>query len=186
MKINIEISKACASTGWCFGLGMIHQWLVGNFPRACQDEVWGDDPGTIVCGSYAPAGTCEVVDGGYRVAGSWSYASNVDNSSWALIGVFFPPATDDGPPLPGFLLVPESDYTVHDDWHVTGLVATGSKDVVCQDVFVPEHRRVSFAELSSGNSPGSAPTAPDLPHPLAGRAADLDMHTGDRCARWRD
>jgi alkylation response protein AidB-like acyl-CoA dehydrogenase len=43
---------------------------------------------------------------------------------------------------------------VDDDWHVMGLTGTGSKTIVCKDVFIPAHRRVTFAELVSGNSPG--------------------------------
>jgi alkylation response protein AidB-like acyl-CoA dehydrogenase len=43
---------------------------------------------------------------------------------------------------------------VKDDWHVMGLTGTGSKTVICEDVFIPAHRRVTFAELVSGNSPG--------------------------------
>ena len=35
-----------------------------------------------------------------------------------------------------------------------GLTGTGSKCIVCRDMFVPSHRRVSFADLVSGNSPG--------------------------------
>ncbi len=153
-EISIALGAGCASTAWCANLGIVHNWLLAQFPIEAQDEVHADDPGVLICGSYAPSGACRAVDGGWRVSGSWSFASNVDNSGWALIGVFFPPEDGGETPAPGFALAPEGDYRVHDDWRTVGLAATGSKDVVCEEAFVPSHRRVTFAELTSGNAPG--------------------------------
>ena len=154
VEITIALAAGCASTAWCAGLGIIHHWLLAQFPIEAQDEVYADDPGVLICGSYAPAGKCEAVDGGWRVTGSWSFSSNVDHAGWALIGVFFPPQDGGDRPVPGFTLVPRSDFRIHDDWYTVGLAATGSKDVVCDGVFVPSHRRITFVELGSGNSPG--------------------------------
>jgi 3-hydroxy-9,10-secoandrosta-1,3,5(10)-triene-9,17-dione monooxygenase len=42
-----------------------------------------------------------------------------------------------------------------DTWHCAGLKGTGSNTVVCDDVFVPEHRSVSFSDLRDAISPGS-------------------------------
>ncbi len=154
VEITVALAAGCASTAWCASLGIVHHWLLAQFPIEAQDEVCADDPGVLLSGSYAPVGTCEAVDGGWRVTGSWSYSSNVDNCGWALIGVFFPPEDGEGTPQPGFTLVPRRDFSLHDDWHMVGLAATGSKDVVCDDVFVPMHRRITFAELGSGDTPG--------------------------------
>jgi alkylation response protein AidB-like acyl-CoA dehydrogenase len=38
-------------------------------------------------------------------------------------------------------MVPTSEITIHDTWHVHGLRGTGSFDVSCEDVFVPSRRR---------------------------------------------
>ena len=85
-----ELARGCTSSSWGCSLGAIHQWLVGTFPEQAQDDVWRKDPSAIVCGSYAPATMAEKVDGGYLVQGKWLFASNVDNSQWALLGVQFP------------------------------------------------------------------------------------------------
>ncbi len=154
VRCVIEWASADTSTGWVCALGVVHQWLIAQFPLATQEEVWGEDPGAIACGSYAPAGNTVAVDGGYRVTGEFSFASGVDIADWALVGVFFPPEEDGGRPVPGFTIVPKSDYEIDDDWHVMGLTGTGSKTVVCRDVFVPAHRRVDFVDLTTGNSPG--------------------------------
>lgn len=162
ISCSLEWSSADASIGWVGGLGIVHQWVLAQFPMLCQEEFWGDDPGAIGCGSYAPSGECVAVEGGYRVTGDYHFASGVDVTDWALIGLFFPPDEDGGTPFPGFGLVPKSDFTIDDDWHVMGLTGTGSKTIVCRDMFVPRHRRVTFAELVSGNSPGYQALASNL------------------------
>ena len=154
MQCVIEFASADASTGWVCSLGIVHQWLLSQFPAETHEEIWGDNPDATACGSYAPAGDCVAVDGGYRLTGDFHYASGVDVTDWAILGVFFPSENENGRPVPGFTVVPKSDFTVDDDWHVMGLTGTGSKTVVCKDVFIPLHRRVTFAELVSGNSPG--------------------------------
>lgn len=154
IRCVLEWSAADASVGWVCSLATVHQWGVAQFPIECQEDIWGDDPGAIVCGSYAPAGECVAVEGGYRITGDYHFASGVDCMDWAFIGVFFPPVTEGGPKQPGFVLIPKSDYTVLDNWHVVGLAGTGSKTIICKDVFVPAHRKVTFAEMASGNSPG--------------------------------
>ena len=153
-RISLEWSSADASTGWVCGLGIVHQWLIAQFPAETHDDVWGNNPCPMTCGSYAPAGQMTTVDGGYRLTGEFHFSSGVDVSDWAVLGVFFPPEKEDGPPVPGFTLVPRSDFNIEDNWHVMGLTGTGSKTIVCKDLFIPVHRRVTFAELVSGNSPG--------------------------------
>ena len=100
--------------------------------------------------------TAQAVDGGYLVTGKWHFASNVDNSQWALLGVQFPAAEKGAPSDAGFLLVPCDAYAIEDNWHVAGQSGTGSKTVVVENpTFVPGHRKVTFAQLSSNSPPGS-------------------------------
>jgi alkylation response protein AidB-like acyl-CoA dehydrogenase len=152
-----ELARACTSSAWACSLGAIHQWLVATFPEQAQDDVWRNDPRAIVCGSYAPAATAERVAGGYLVEGRWHYASNVDNSQWALLGVMFPPEENGAPSGAGFLLAPRSDWSIEDNWHVAGQAGTGSKTVLIdKPTFIPAHRKLTFAEASSNSPPGSA------------------------------
>ena len=165
MDLIAEIGRGCTSTAWGCALGLIHQWLLATLPKQAQDDVWLENPQAILCGSYAPATHAVRVDGGYLIKGKWSFASNVDNSQWALLGVHFPVTSPSDKPSAGFLLVPRNDWEIEDDWHVMGQSGTGSKSIVMKtDVFVPEHRKITFAELSSGNPPGLK----DNPHPIYG------------------
>ena len=54
-----------------------------------------------------------------------------------------------------YAMVPKGDYQILDDWDVMGLCGTGSKSVVIDDKFVPNHRIVSHKEMSDATSPGS-------------------------------
>lgn len=154
-KIILELTSACGSSGWVGGMLTVHQWLAAHFPVETQDEIWGDDPTNLVSGAYYQAARAEPASGGYRLSGKWRLTSGVDNSRWTLVGVVFPPETEEGPPVPGFLMLGETDFAIEDDWHAVGLAGTGSKTVVVDDAFVPAHRRVTFAEINSCAAPGA-------------------------------
>jgi alkylation response protein AidB-like acyl-CoA dehydrogenase len=150
-----DVSRACASTGWVCGLYAAHQWLVASFPAEAQRDLWNEDPDAAVCGSYAPAGKALAVEGGYTVTGRWAFASGCDGAQWAVCAALLPPRVDGHAAAPAFLLVPATDYSIDDTWHVAGLAGTGSKTLVLTDVFVPEHRVLTFKETTSGQTPGS-------------------------------
>lgn len=154
VRINSLIGQGCTSTAWVCGLGITHQWIISGFPPEAQDDVWGEDPGAITYGSYGPVVEAKPVDGGWTISGSWPFSSGCDHGQWGLLGARFRGAGADGAPAPGFVLVPAKDYTIHDDWFTNGLAATGSKSIVCDDVFVPTHRRLMFDDIMEGNTPG--------------------------------
>ena len=77
MRWVIEWASADVSTGWVCALGVVHQWLIAQFPMELQEEVWGDNPGATACGSYAPAGGCGAAQGGTRVPGGVPFGGGV-------------------------------------------------------------------------------------------------------------
>ena len=153
-ELIIEMAAACASTAWVCGLLSAHQWMVALYPRRAQEEIWGENPDATFCGSYAPINEARPAAGGYRLSGRWSFASGCDNSDWAICAARIP-AKSERPAYPAFLLVPATDYVIDDTWDVIGLAGTGSKTLVLNDVLVPEHRLISFADAASGRTPGS-------------------------------
>ncbi|NTJ43765.1 flavin-dependent monooxygenase [Agrobacterium larrymoorei] len=154
VEANIEISAACASTGWVAGLLSAHQWLLAMFDERVQKEVWGSNPDALLCGSYAPVRMAERVPGGFKLSGDWAFASGCENAQWALCAAIIPPDTEGDRAVPAFLLVPASDYSISETWDVVGLAGTGSKSLVLQDVFVPEYRILTFPDATAGRTPG--------------------------------
>jgi len=154
-RIIVEIGAGCGSTAWVAGLFLTYPWLIAQFPLETQEEIWGVDPEALACASFAAAGKTLPVSGGYRITGKWRYASGCDDAQWALLSVFLPPERDGDKPQPGFVMASKREYVIEDDWHTVGLCGTGSKTLVCDDQFIPAHRRVAMADLTSGRAPGS-------------------------------
>lgn len=146
-KVLMELGRGCCSSAWNMMILGIHTWEFGHLdPRAC-DDVWGKDDSVIVASSYAPFGTYRKVDGGYIINGRWPTSSGTDHGQWAFLGQIL--LDENGQPVDRLsVLVPRTDYTILDDWHVFGLAGTGSKSVVVKDAFVPEYRTHSLADYS--------------------------------------
>ena len=155
VDLNIELAKACASTAWVGGLLAAHQWLIAGFSEQAQRDVWDANPDALACGSYAPATKAVASNGGYTLTGRWSFASGCDNAQWSLCAALLPSRTEADRFAPAFLLVPASDYLIDDTWNVVGLSGTGSKTLQLKDIFVPEHRVLTFLETTSGRTPGA-------------------------------
>ena len=153
--IAVEIGRGCASSAWLCSLAIGNQWLIGCFPQEAQDEVWGDDADVITFGVFTVTATAEKADGGFRISGSWRFASGCELGTWFYVGAFLPADEAHDQPYPAMVLVRRDDYAIDDDWFAMGLAATGSMRIVCDDVFVPAHRCLTFAEFASGNTPGS-------------------------------
>jgi alkylation response protein AidB-like acyl-CoA dehydrogenase len=150
-QIGFELGRGCGSTGWCGTLAVCFGWKTAFFPLEAQQEVW-DNPDNLLAVSYTPSPKVEEVDGGYKISGSWPYASGVDSAAWLILAVLLPGT----PPTLAWCLVPVSDVTIdHNSWNVSGLEGTGSKTVAISDsVFVPKHRVLPVSAVFSGKVPG--------------------------------
>ena len=158
--VQIAIASACPSSAWVFGVVAVHNWQLALFDDQAQEDVWADDPSVLISSSYAPTGQVRRVEGGFRISGRWSFSSGCDHCDWAFLGGFVPTEPGSPPDMRTFL-VPKTDYTIDDNWHTIGLKGTGSKDVVLDDVFVPEHRTHKMSDGFKCSSPGNATnTAP--------------------------
>ncbi|MGP0089295.1 MAG: acyl-CoA dehydrogenase family protein [Xanthobacteraceae bacterium] len=149
-----ELARGDGSAGWVWAVFTIHDFLVALWPEEFQHEYWAKD--TLSASSFAPTGKATPASGGYRVSGKWSFCSGVDNADWLLLGTFFGPPSG-GSPVPDirYVMIPKREAKVIDDWFVFGLKGTGSKGLVVDDVFVPNHRILGLAEMIQGTTPGS-------------------------------
>jgi len=156
----VEVGTVCGSSGWVLGVIGVHNWHLAIFPPQAQEDVWGEDTSVQLSTSLAPTGTVEQVAGGYRLNGRWSFSSGCDFCQWAVLGGMAPVESGQ-PPEARVFLVPRRDYVIDDNWHVMGLCATGSKDIVVDDAFVPEYRTHSYLDAFHLRHPGN--TVNDAP-----------------------
>ena len=156
VELVATISRGDASTGWVLANLAAHHWLLGMWPQRAQDEIWGESPDNLIGSALIfPRGRARPVPGGYRLSGRWPFSSGVDAATWSLIGAIVHDE-EAGTTEPRIFVLPASDFTIIDTWHVIGLSGTGSKDVAVEDVFVPEYRSVAVKQITGGPNPGSA------------------------------
>ena len=149
------IAEGCGSTGWCLGVYHAHQWLMGLYGQQAQDDVYAGSPETLLGAVLVPKGVTTLTAGGWRLTGTWGFCSGVHHTDWAILGALATnPAT--GKEDSALMLVPRRDFTVKEDWVVTGLSGTGSNSVVVADAFVPEHRVLWMSAAGEGRAPGAS------------------------------
>lgn len=147
-KLLMEVGRGCCSSAWNLMILGVHPWEFGLFDPRAGDDVWGADDTAIVASSYAPVGSCKRVDGGYVISGCWPTSSGTDHGTWAILGALVRDG-DGGAPVDRLaLLVPRTEYSLIDDWHVMGLAGTGSKSLQVRETFVPDYRAHSLADYS--------------------------------------
>ncbi len=146
------MAHGCASSAWTLGFYTLHNWMLSLFGQQTQDEVFADGP--VLCPApLAPTGRAIPEDGGLRLTGRWSWATGVMDADWVLVGAICGP---DDAPYPALVLLPVADVHVEDVWHTAGMCATGSNDVIVDDVWVPAHRLVAVTDIYGGTAPGAA------------------------------
>ena len=161
VEVAGELGRGCGSSAWIFTNLATQNWIIGMHRPEAQDEMWGNDPSALAASSFpTQGGTGRYVDGGIVLNGIWSFASGIDFVDWENFQVFIP--KENGPPDHRFVLVHKSQFTLKDDWFVVGLSGTGSKSIVLNEAFVPEHRVLDTKLIGGGPSPGSAAN----PNPL--------------------
>src|SRR6202167_1691170 len=153
--IAVELGRStCTSSAWVLNYLADHAAILAHFPEEAQHDVWSENKAACIATSAAPTGKVTVVPGGYRLDGRWSWCSGLRHSQWIMIGGLVFREGEDHPDM-RLYLVPVSEVKQDDTWYCAGLRATGSITSVLDNVFVPEHRPVSFSPPRDAQSPGS-------------------------------
>ncbi|MFY1699800.1 MULTISPECIES: acyl-CoA dehydrogenase family protein [unclassified Solwaraspora] len=144
VEVAMHLGRGDSATAFTVAVWWITSWNLGLFPDEAQDEVFST-PDVRVCGTLAPTGTAQPVDGGIQVTGRWGFNSGAAHSQWKLLSALLP--TADGGMEPIMAVVPVGDVELVDDWQVGGLRGTGSVTALAQDLFIPAHRYVRIGPL---------------------------------------
>jgi 3-hydroxy-9,10-secoandrosta-1,3,5(10)-triene-9,17-dione monooxygenase len=152
-EVELALAEGDMSTAWIYGVSGVHPWFMALLDDRAAQEVWGSDSSRLICSSLMPAGKAVASAGGFRLSGRWRYASGCEHCGWALLGAM---VDDGGAPEGRIFLLPRAHYRSVDTWQVAGLQATGSWDVVVDDVFVPAYRSQRMLDNFSLKGPGQA------------------------------
>ena len=151
IQIGRTLAHACGSTSWIGCVVGSHALYISRMDPQAQQDVWGESPNVLVStGSVMRNVTVETLADGYKLSGRWSFCSGVDHCSWALLRAS--PSNDH---RQSYFLIPRSDFTIEDDWHVSSMSGTGSKSVVVKDAIIPTYRVLSMSAMMSPNPPGA-------------------------------
>jgi len=155
MKIIETMAYADASTAWAIMANQVATASAAAFLKPDAAALIFGNKLPLIAGQGAPFGRAEVVPGGYRLTGNWSYGSGIRHSDWVHTGATVYEA---GQPklLPGtnrpdtrIFIIPIAQVELKKNWDVLGLRATGSVDYSVKDVFVAD----DFTHALMANNP---------------------------------
>jgi alkylation response protein AidB-like acyl-CoA dehydrogenase len=145
VRVIEEVSRADASAAWCLCQAAGCTMISGYVAPAVAREIFGG-PRAVLAWGPSPDARAVVTDGGYRVSGTWGFASGCRQATWlgGQCAVHGPDGTPrrrrDGSAETRWMLFPAARATLLDTWSVIGLRATGSDSFTASDLFVPrEH-----------------------------------------------
>jgi len=147
VQVIEEVAKHDASTAWCLGQATGCTMTSALLEPEVACEIFGGKRGIVAWGPPGPA-EARTVPGGYRLSGTWSFASGSHHASWlgAHVAILSEDGTPrlrpDGGPVIRTLLFPKASAEFTDIWHVIGLKGTGSDSYTVTDLFVPEQYTV--------------------------------------------
>jgi len=159
MRVVIELSRGCVSTGWCAALAAAHALQIASwFEEQAQAEIFGD--GDFRAASVAaPIGTARRVEGEWELNGRVAYCSGIPYSTHYMGQALI--ADQDGTPSDRMMLfvAPRSEFTMLDDWgDLLGLKGSGSQSITFENGMISAHWALEDTLMVdfdvSGGTPG--------------------------------
>jgi alkylation response protein AidB-like acyl-CoA dehydrogenase len=159
VEVVEEIAKHDASTAWCLGQACGCTMTAAYLEPEAAAEIFGGKRGVVAWGPPGPA-EARTAQGGFRLTGTWSFASGSHHATWLgahvpiLAANGTPQLRPDGGPVVRTLLFPKASAQFTDIWHVIGLRGTGSDNYAVADLFVPEKFTVLRDTAAKPRQPG--------------------------------
>lgn len=150
VRVVEELSRFDGSVGWLSMIGSAGSFLAAFLAPPVARRLFGGVE-SVIAGQLRPPHRAEMVDGGYRVSGTWHFASGSAHATTMVCGCIVyeggePKRRGSGQPEYRVMLVPASKVKFIDVWDTTGMRGTGSNDYTVDSVFVPSEESVSMAE----------------------------------------
>lgn len=138
-----EIARHDASVAWIVFVANSAALIAAFLELEVARSIFADLH-TVVAWGPPNATRALAVDGGYRLSGTWDFASGCRHANWMGAHCHVSEADGSlrlnrqGQPTVRTLLFPVERATVLDTWNVIGLRGTGSDSYRVTDLFVPE------------------------------------------------
>jgi len=137
------IAEGDASAAWCMNQGSGCAMAAAYVAPAVAREVF-DGPRDVLAWGQGPKARAIRTDGGWRVTGSWTFASGSRHATW--LGAHAPSFAADGTPIchpngkpwERTMLFRRAQAQIDDVWGVMGLRGTGSDTYTVKDLFVDD------------------------------------------------
>ena len=176
--VIVEISRGCASTGWILSLCNIRDLMIAeSFSEKTHQEIFNSMDDVVFAGVFRPRKCIvERVENGYIIKeGHWMFCSGSLHATWGYFGM--PLVDEQGKEIDlALITIPFDELEIIDDWFTLGLCGTGSNSIKATDVFVPDHRVVSFTKTTQGQF--DSPHLRDIPLYSTALAPALHLSLG--------
>jgi alkylation response protein AidB-like acyl-CoA dehydrogenase len=149
LEVIERVASGDPSTGWVM---MAAALAIGTgaayLESEAVDQLFGGGRLPVIAGQGTRPGTAVRDGNGFRLSGSWSFASGIRHATHIhTLGII------EGTGEPRIFVLPVEQATLIDNWDVLGLRGTGSIDYRIDNVFVPEaytHFAVTEVPLRGG------------------------------------
>jgi alkylation response protein AidB-like acyl-CoA dehydrogenase len=146
-KANEALAWADASVAWFINQSNVSSATsAAAMPHDAALKVFGDPKVGLAWGARHGKSKAIRVEGGYRLTGTWSFASGGRHTG-GWLGAHSAVQNPDGTPHMRYgkpddrsFVFRRADARIIDDWHVLGLRGTGSDSYSVEDLFVPDER----------------------------------------------
>lgn len=131
-----RIATADGSAAWVASFGSANLYLAA-LPVATQAAIYADGPDQVFAGGLFPVQNAAPEAGGYRVNGTWKFASGCKGADWLGVGIGTG-KPGEAPGKPRTAVFRPSQVEIVENWNVVGMQGTGSHDLRVTDQFVAE------------------------------------------------
>ncbi|CAE6739567.1 Flavin-dependent monooxygenase, oxygenase subunit HsaA [Paraburkholderia aspalathi] len=135
-----RIAVADGSAAWVASFGSANVYLAA-LPLATQAQIYADGPDQVFAGGLFPVQAAQPAEGGWRVNGTWKFASGCKGADWLGVGIGAagPSAGAAGAPgKPRTAVFRPHQVEIVENWDVVGMQGTGSHDLRVTDQFVTD------------------------------------------------
>ena len=155
------LGHADASVAWFVNQSNVSSATsAAAMPRESALAVFGNPGSGLAWGARHSKSTAVRVEGGYRLSGTWSFASGGRHTG-GWLGAHSAIQNPDGTPHLRYgkpddrsFVFRRSEAKIIDDWHVLGLRGTGSDSYTVENLFVPDERAPAREAPAERREPG--------------------------------